>query len=179
MAELKYGLISVDEHVQESPEVWTQRLSRARWGDRIPHIERQSDGTEHWVVDGQNCRLPGWRQSVLLCLIAPANPSWAEVPGMAYKPVERRLAMDVDGVDYAVLYPRWLEWQARPLYGSPMQSWNSLCAGVQHLPARVGQRQQALCPSASSFGRRRYGQGNTSGRGQGTCGVIPAVPMLW
>ena len=59
MAELKYGLISVDEHVQESPEVWTQRLSRARWGDRIPHIERQSDGTEHWVVDGQKLPLSG------------------------------------------------------------------------------------------------------------------------
>jgi predicted TIM-barrel fold metal-dependent hydrolase len=106
MAELKYGLIGVDEHVQEHPEVWTQRLSRARWGDRIPHIERQSDGTEHWVVDGQKLPLPG------VASVGAAMPDrarepqrWEEVPAMAYKPAERLHAMDVDGVDYAVLYP--------------------------------------------------------------------------
>src|SRR5215470_19437362 len=32
--ELKYSLISVDDHVQEHPEVWTQRMSRATWGER-------------------------------------------------------------------------------------------------------------------------------------------------
>ena len=106
MAELKYGLIGVDEHVQEHPEVWTQRLSRARWGDRIPHIERQSDGAEHWVVDGQKLPLTG------VASVGAAMPdrarephSWAEVPTVAYKPAERLHAMDVDGVDYAVLYP--------------------------------------------------------------------------
>ncbi len=34
------GFISVDDHVLEHPQVWTQRLSRAKWGDRIPHIEQ-------------------------------------------------------------------------------------------------------------------------------------------
>ena len=43
---LKHGLVSVDDHVQEHPEVWTQRLSRSKWGDRIPHIESRPDGTE-------------------------------------------------------------------------------------------------------------------------------------
>ena len=33
--------ISVDEHVQEHPEVWTKRLSRAKWGERIPHVEQK------------------------------------------------------------------------------------------------------------------------------------------
>lgn len=106
MAELKYGLIGVDEHVQEHPEVWTQRLSRARWGDRVPHIERHSDGTEHWVVDGQKLPLAG------VASVGAAMPDrarepqrWEEVPAMAYKPAERLHAMDVDGVDYAVLYP--------------------------------------------------------------------------
>jgi predicted TIM-barrel fold metal-dependent hydrolase len=106
MAELKYGLISVDEHVQEHPEVWTQRLSRARWGDRVPRIERQSDGTEHWVVDGQKLPLVG------VAAVGAAMPDrarepqrWAEVPAVAYKPADRLRAMDADGVDYAVLYP--------------------------------------------------------------------------
>jgi predicted TIM-barrel fold metal-dependent hydrolase len=30
---------------------------------------------------------------------------WEEVPGVSYKPTERLAAMDVDGVDYSVLYP--------------------------------------------------------------------------
>ena len=44
--ELKFGFISADDHVQEHPEVWTSRMSKAKWGDRIPHLERQADGTE-------------------------------------------------------------------------------------------------------------------------------------
>jgi hypothetical protein len=49
---LKYGLISVDDHVQEPPDLWTNRLSKSRWGDRIPHLER-AGGTERWIVDGE------------------------------------------------------------------------------------------------------------------------------
>ena len=51
--QLKYGVISVDDHIQEPPDLWTERLSKNRWGDRIPHMERAGDGTERWVVDGQ------------------------------------------------------------------------------------------------------------------------------
>ena len=57
--ELKYGFISADDHVQEHPEVWTKRMSKAKWGDRIPHVEREADGTERWVVDGKPVDLPG------------------------------------------------------------------------------------------------------------------------
>lgn len=44
--DLKYGLISADDHVQEHGEVWTRRMSREKWGDRIPHLESQSDGSQ-------------------------------------------------------------------------------------------------------------------------------------
>src|SRR5436853_4903990 len=57
--ELKYGLISVDDHVQEHPEVWTQRLSRTQWGDRMPHLATQPDGTECWMVDGVQSFMSG------------------------------------------------------------------------------------------------------------------------
>jgi uncharacterized protein len=104
--ELKHGFISVDDHVQEHPGVWTQRLSKAKWGDRIPHVERQADGTEMWVVDGQKVDLPG------VALAGAAMPDrarepqrWDEVPKVAYVPAERLTAMNVDGVDYSVLYP--------------------------------------------------------------------------
>src|SRR5918992_4558266 len=104
--ELKYGFISCDDHVQEHPEVWTKRMSKATWGDRIPHIERQSTGGERWVVDGKPVDLPG------VALGAAAMPDrarepqrWEEVPGIVSNPQERLTAMDVDGVDYSVLYP--------------------------------------------------------------------------
>ena len=56
--DLKFGLISADDHVQEHPEVWTSRLSKAKWGDRIPHVEA-SGGVERWVVDGEPVALTG------------------------------------------------------------------------------------------------------------------------
>ena len=34
--DFKYGLISVDDHVLEHPRVWADRLSKEKWGDRIP-----------------------------------------------------------------------------------------------------------------------------------------------
>ena len=104
--ELKYGFISVDDHVQEPPEVWTQRLSKAKWGGRIPHVERQADGSEHWVVDGQKLPLPGVALAGAAMADRAREPQrWEEVPKVAYIPAERLTAMDVDGVDYSVLYP--------------------------------------------------------------------------
>jgi hypothetical protein len=44
--QLMYGLISVDDHVQEPPDLWTTRLSNPRFGDRVPQLERRADGTE-------------------------------------------------------------------------------------------------------------------------------------
>lgn len=103
---LKYGMISVDDHVQEHPQVWTQRMSQARWGDNMPRVVRQDDGTECWVVAGQKMALGG------VALAGAAMPDrarepqqWAEVPAVAYDAKERLRAMDADGVDYSVLYP--------------------------------------------------------------------------
>jgi predicted TIM-barrel fold metal-dependent hydrolase len=104
--QLKYGLISADDHVQEHPEVWTQRLSHSRWGDRMPHIEQQSDGTEHWVVDGQKVPLAGVASVGAALPDRTLEPQrWEEVPKLTYVPAERLQAMDADGVDYTVLYP--------------------------------------------------------------------------
>ena len=104
--ELKHGLISVDDHVQEHPEVWTQRLSRSKWGDRIPHIESQPDGTESWVVDGEKIPLAGVASAGAAMPDRALEPQrWEEVPRSAYVPSERLKAMDTDGVDYSVLYP--------------------------------------------------------------------------
>ena len=104
--ELKYGLISVDDHVQEHPEVWTQRLSRSKWGNRIPHLERQPDGAECWLLDGERLPLSGVASVGGVMSDRALEPQrWEEVPKTTHVPSERLKAMDVDGVDYSVLYP--------------------------------------------------------------------------
>ena len=98
--------ISVDEHVQEPPGVWTMRLSSSKWGNRIPHVEQKSDGTERWIVDG--CEVPpdGVADCGAVMSDRNQNPQrWQDVPAVVYDPRERLKAMDADGVDYAVLYP--------------------------------------------------------------------------
>ena len=98
--------ISVDDHVQEHPEVWTKRLSRSKWGDRIPHLAKNSDGVERWVVDGREIPLAGVADCGAAMPDRTVNPQcWADVPTSIYDPKERLKVMDAAGIDYAVLYP--------------------------------------------------------------------------
>ena len=104
--ELKYGLISADDHVQEHPEVWTLRMSKQKWGDRIPHIERQPDGNDLWVLGGQKIKSSGLAAAGAVLSDRTQEPKrWEDVPPMVYNPRERLKAMDANGVDYSVLYP--------------------------------------------------------------------------
>jgi predicted TIM-barrel fold metal-dependent hydrolase len=103
--ELKYKFISVDDHVQEPPDLWTKRVP-SRWAARVPHLERASGGAEHWTVDGKI--LLGGTASKAGALMDDRNrePSrWDQVPAAAYVPAERLKVMDAAGVDYSVLYP--------------------------------------------------------------------------
>ncbi len=57
--ELKYGLISADDHVYEHPEVWTARMSKQKWGDLVPHVETDwpMAASAGWLLASQSiCR---------------------------------------------------------------------------------------------------------------------------
>ncbi|MEE9284373.1 MAG: amidohydrolase, partial [Dehalococcoidia bacterium] len=103
---LRFNVISVDDHVQEPPDLWTQRLSQRRWGDRVPHVARQPDGTERWVIDG---RVKADRCLAWTGALSPDRSdepqTWGQVPRASYDPAERLKAMDEDQVDVQVLYP--------------------------------------------------------------------------
>lgn len=100
------SFISADEHVQEHPEVWNQRLSRAKWGARIPHVERNANGVERWIVDGREVDLGGVADCGAVMAERTRNPErWADVPAAVYNPMERLKAMDQAGIEFAVLYP--------------------------------------------------------------------------
>ena len=90
----------------EHPEVWTQRLAKSKWGDRIPHMERSSQDCDSWVVDGRETPLSDVAQVGALMTDRTDLPKrWEDVPLKAYVPTERLTTMDIDGVAYSVLYP--------------------------------------------------------------------------
>lgn len=88
--QLKYGVVSGDDHVREHAEVWTRRMSKQRWGDRVPHVATDAAGAQSWWIDGK-----------------PAGSYDAgSFDAAASCHAEGRLqAMDQDGIDYSVLYP--------------------------------------------------------------------------
>jgi uncharacterized protein len=102
---LKFGVISVDDHVQEPPDLWAKCMSIAKWGDRIPQVVRQADGAERWVIDGQVRAGRSLAPTGALARNSPEPQTWNEVPEAAYKPQVRLRAMDSDHIDYSVLYP--------------------------------------------------------------------------
>ncbi len=103
---LRFGVISADDHVQETPDLWTERLSKRKWGDRVPHIAQQPDGTERWVVGGKVREASALAWTGALSVNRFEEPQrWADVPLESYDPSARLKAMDRDQVDVQVLYP--------------------------------------------------------------------------
>ncbi len=99
-------IVSADDHVIEHPEVWTSRISRSRFSDRVPHLQRQPDGSECWMVEGNRLPLLGTGSAGALRSDRSGEPRrFEEVPAQAWKPLQRLAAMDRDGIDYSVLYP--------------------------------------------------------------------------
>lgn len=102
---LHAGLISVDDHVQEPPDLWTSRLSRSQWGDRVPRLVNGSGATV-WVADGVKLLGDGVaRAGAFLPDRAQECARWEEVPLAAYRPSERLKAMDAAGIGYSALFP--------------------------------------------------------------------------
>src|SRR5262247_4010335 len=101
----KHSFISVDDHVQEHPDVWIKRLSQAKWGNRIPHVKKNSNG-DRWVVDGHELGFDGAADCGATMSDRTKKPRrWSDVPASAYEPKERLKVMDAAGVAYSVLYP--------------------------------------------------------------------------
>ena len=115
---MEINRIDVDSHVQERPDTWTSRMSKRRWGDRIPHLEEvpedlpkmymitKSDRPpEGWVMDGEvKTGFPSVCQAVMADRETLPH-RWEGVPKSVYEAHARLEAMDQDGVDMQALYP--------------------------------------------------------------------------
>jgi uncharacterized protein len=99
-------IISAVDHVVEHPQVWTQRLSKAKFADRVPHLDHTQDGNDYWIVDGKSLRLADVaRVGALMADRVSVPQRWNDVPKTAYDPTARLKAMDEDGIECTVLYP--------------------------------------------------------------------------
>lgn len=116
--DIQYGLISCDSHAQPDIDTFTSRMSKAKWGDAIPHVMETTDRAhmavaidrpvQRWVVNGEVVGNRG----VCNCPTVMDDPMrktfpqhWDEVPKKVYDPAERLKALDDDRIDAEVLFP--------------------------------------------------------------------------
>ena len=46
-------IVDSDSHVVEPKDLWTSRMSKAKWGDLIPEVRSVKGEGEFWFVNGQ------------------------------------------------------------------------------------------------------------------------------
>src|ERR1700722_176282 len=93
-------IIDVDSHVTEPPDLWTSRVSVAKWGDLVPHVRWDDQWQEErWFVGDQSFigvgvgAMAGWKDFV------PSQPPTMDDtdPG-SWDPVARLARLDEYGV---------------------------------------------------------------------------------
>lgn len=99
---MDYNVISADDHLQEPRDLWTRRLSKTKWGNRIPEVRSYAAGQDAWYIWDQP--YINWGYPVLASVMGLMENrrrplTWEEVPAKSYVPAERIKAMDQDGVD--------------------------------------------------------------------------------
>ncbi|MCB0995272.1 MAG: amidohydrolase [Acidimicrobiales bacterium] len=100
----KHRIIDVDTHITEPPDVWTDRMSKSKWGDAIPHIERV-DGVDAWFVGDERVGSPGPGSMAGFNGVVPSGPkTFDDIHPAMYDAAARLKLMDELGVDSQVLY---------------------------------------------------------------------------
>jgi predicted TIM-barrel fold metal-dependent hydrolase len=115
---LKYGLVSADSHAQVDRDAFTSRMSREKFGDRVPHVVETSDRelmaepyenpVERWLVNGRVVDTRGVTNcpAIMTDHFRTYTPQrWDEIPRSVYDPIARLAILDSDGVDAEVLFP--------------------------------------------------------------------------
>ncbi len=113
----------VDTHLVEVPDIWTSRLSSARWGDAIPHMVRSDTGVLTWLVGGKPAMrsgsiLPRDRDHVDEPITVDSFPAHPIYEGDAWRgafdPSARLAWMDQHGIRSQVLYPNLVGFFIKP-----------------------------------------------------------------
>ena len=100
-------VVDADAHLIEPPDLWTSRVSVAKWGDLVPHVRwDETSQQDSWffgdsrIIGSATCAMAGWDQF---------PPSWpkhlSDVDPATWDAEKRLKRMDEDGVYAQVLYP--------------------------------------------------------------------------
>ena len=99
----KCNVISTDDHILEDRDFFSRWLP-AKYKDQAPQVRSFPGEPDAWVFGSQ-------KRPIGTAAIG-ATPdrsvritSWDKIPTMTYRPAERLLAMDRDGVDVHTLFP--------------------------------------------------------------------------
>jgi len=101
----RHGVIDVDTHLTEPPDVWTARVPKAMH-DKVPHIER-IDGNDVWMVSGERLGAPGYYSMAGWNGVMPKSTpaTYDEIHPSMFDSTERLKFMDEQGLQAQILYP--------------------------------------------------------------------------
>jgi predicted TIM-barrel fold metal-dependent hydrolase len=101
-------IISADDHIQETPDLWEKRLP-ASMRDQAPRIVSLPDGASAWTWAGNTRRLgmDVWAGREIREEKDLETVPWEKVNPATYEPHARINAMDADDIYAAVLYPNF------------------------------------------------------------------------
>jgi predicted TIM-barrel fold metal-dependent hydrolase len=104
--QLGVKVIDCDTHVIEPYDLWTSRVSVAKYGDLVPHIEKDDRGVDMWY-SGSNPLHPGAQAAAAGWETEPPNlPASIDlVDPRIWQPEGRLQIMDEYGIYAEVLYP--------------------------------------------------------------------------
>ena len=145
----RYQVIDTDTHVIEPYDLWTSRLSTARWGDRLPQVHWDPNMEEDaWYFGGSRIGPAAGAAQAGWNAWPPDHPPKLDLVDEATWDAASRLRrMDEYGIWAQVLYPNVAGFGAGKLLtiGDP-ELMLALCAGVQRLPRRLRiRRSPAVC----------------------------------
>jgi predicted TIM-barrel fold metal-dependent hydrolase len=125
-------IISADDHVQETPDLWEKRLPAAM-RSQAPKIVGLPDGGSAWTWAGNTRRLgmDVWAGREVRTEKDLETVPWEKVNPATYEPHARLKAMDDDDIYAAVLYPNF----ARTFVGMWLNSFETNKSG--NLPSEV------------------------------------------
>ena len=146
---------------------------RRQWGDRIPHIVQQPDGTECWMVDGEKLPMRGVASAGAAMTDRAREPQrWEEVPRVAYDPRER---LTGDGCGRrgcpACSIPLSRDWRGKPSDASPIPELELACVQAYNdwLIEEWAEREPTLYPAVhcAAGADRGHGAGDPARRQEG------------
>jgi uncharacterized protein len=98
-------IIDADTHLTEPPDVWVTRVPK-RYLEHVPHVERNDEGRDVWVLDGTPFSSPGLTAVAGWPEPFPAGPkTYEECHPASYDADARLRYMDDVGIWAQVLYP--------------------------------------------------------------------------